>query len=237
MSKQSIIKSFNSAIDGFIYVAKTQRNMRLHFLIAIFALLLGIYLNLEKIELLLLLITICFVLFAEMLNTAIELSADLISNNYNPLVRIIKDIAASCVLVASINAFVVGYLLFFSRPWKLPMETGIETGIDRIRSSPWHITLLIIIVVLFLVILSKALLHRGTPLRGGMPSGHAALAFAIWVIITFLTANHLVTVLVFVLASLVARSRLSGKIHSIWEIVAGSILGMLVPTLIFQILG
>ena len=232
MKKQNIVQSFNSAIEGFIYVLKTQRNMRLHFLIAILALLLAIYLNLERLEILLLLVTICFVMLAEMLNTAIEINADLLGDSYNPMIRITKDIAAGCVLVASINAFVVGYLLFLSRPWKIRIETGIE----KIRSSPWHITLLILIIVLFLVLLSKALLHRGTPLRGGMPSGHAAVAFSIWATISFLSANHLVIVLVFVLAFLVARSRLSGGVHTIREVAAGSLLGILVPTLIFQIL-
>ena len=233
MEKQNIFQSFNSAIEGFIYTVKTQRNMRLHFLIAILALLLAIYLNLEKVEILILLVTICFVLLAEMLNTVIEMHTDLVSDKYNPVVHIIKDISAGCVLVASINALIVGYILFLGRLW----EVHIETGIEKIKSSPWHVTLIILIVVLFMVILSKALLHKGTPLRGGMPSGHAAVAFSIWTIITFLTASHLVAVLAFILALLLARSRLSGGIHTIWEVVAGSILGVLATTLTFQVLG
>jgi diacylglycerol kinase (ATP) len=148
-------------------------------------------------------------------------------------VHIIKDISAGCVLVASINALIVGYILFLGRLW----EVRIETSIEKIKSSPWHVTLIILIVVLFMVILSKALLHKGTPLRGGMPSGHAAVAFSIWTIITFLTASHLVAVLVFILALLLARSRLSGGIHTIWEVAAGSILGVVVTTLTFQVLG
>lgn len=232
MPRQNIIQSFNSAIEGFIYVVKTQRNMRLHFLIGVLALLLGVYLNLEKMEILTLVITICFVLFAEMANTAIEMSADLISDSYNPVVRMIKDIGAACVLVTSVNAFIVGYLLFFNRLWGMQLQTGI----DKIKSSPWHVTLAILIVVLFLVILCKALFHKGTPLRGGMPSGHAALAFAIWTTVSLITANQLVIVLVFLLAFLIARSRLSGKVHTVWEVVIGSILGTLVPLLIFQIL-
>ncbi len=214
-------------------MVKTQRNMRLHFLIAVLALLGAIYLNLERLEILLLLVSISFVLIAEMMNTAIEMNADLISDGFNPMVRIIKDIAAGCVLVASVNAFTVGYLLFLSRPWKVHIETGVE----KIRSSPWHITFIILIVVLFTVILAKALFHKGTPLRGGMPSGHAAVAFAIWTTVSFFTANHIVTVLVFVLAFLVARSRLSGGVHTVRQIIAGSILGTLAATLIFQVLG
>lgn len=232
MKKQNIIQSFNSAIEGFIYVVRTQRNMRLHSLIAILALLLGIYLNLEKLEISILLVSICFVMLAEMINTAIEMHTELIGKGFNPTVRIIKDIAAGCVLVASINAFIIGYLLFLSRPWKI----HIETGLDKIRSSPWHITFVILIVVLFLVILTKALLHRGAPLKGGIPSGHAAVAFSIWTIISYLSASSVIIVLGFILAFLVARSRLSGGIHTVWEVVAGSILGVLVPTLIFQVL-
>ena len=232
IKKQNIVQSFNSAIEGFIYVLKTQRNMRLHFLFAILALLLGIYLNLERLEILVLLVTVSFVLFAEMLNTAIEMSANLISDAFNPLVRIIKDVAAGCVLVASINASIVGYLLFLSRPWGV----YIESGVGKIETSPWHVTLIILILVLFLAILGKVLFHQGTPLRGGMPSGHAAVAFSIWAIISFLTGNHIAVILVFVLAFLVARSRLSGKIHTFWEVLAGSALGVLVPVLIFQVL-
>ncbi len=232
MERQGIIQSFNSAIEGFIYVVKTQRNMRLHFLIAILALLLGIYLNLEKMEVLLLLVSICLVLLSEMINTAMEMNTNLISDGFNPVVRIIKDITAGCVLLASINALVVGYLLFLGRPWGV----HIESSITRIQFSAWHITFIILIVVLFLVILAKVLFHRGTPLRGGMPSGHAAFAFSIWAIVSFITANHIAIVLTFILALLVARSRLSGKIHNIWEVAVGSLIGVLVPTLIFQIL-
>ena len=232
MQKQNLIQSFNSAIEGFIYVVKTQRNMRLHFLIAVCALLLGIYLNLERLEILFLLVSITFVLLAEMFNTAIEMNTNLISDRFNPMVGIIKDITAGCVLLASINAFIVGYLLFLSRPWGV----HIETGIDKIKASPWHITFVILIVVLFLVIMGKVLFHKGAPLRGGMPSGHAALAFSIWTITSYVSANHIATVLVFILAFLVARSRLSGKIHTVWEVAAGSILGVLVTTLIFQVL-
>ncbi|MBN3038850.1 MAG: diacylglycerol kinase [Candidatus Omnitrophica bacterium] len=230
MKNRTIVQSFNSAIEGIIYVVKTQRNMRLHFLIAVLALMLGIHLNLEKIELLLLVVSICFVILAEMFNTALEMHTDLIADGYNPMIRIIKDISAGCVLIASINAIIVGYLLFLSRPW----AGHIASSIDKIKSSSWHVTFIILILVLFFVILGKVVFHKGTPLRGGMPSGHAALAFAIWTIITFVTTNDVAMALTFVLAFLVARSRLSGKIHNFWEVLAGSVLGILIPLMIFQ---
>lgn len=233
MKKQNIIQSFNAAIEGVIYTVKTQRNMRLHFLLAAIALLLGFHCGLEKTEILLLLITICLVMVTEMMNTAIEINTGLISDSYNPLVRIIKDIAAGCVLVAALNAFFVGYLLFFSHF----SYVDVQSSVSVLKSSPWHFTLIILLIVLFSVIFGKVLFHRGTPLRGGMPSGHSALSFAIWMIVVFFTGHLPVIILTFILAVLVARSRLVGGIHTFWEVLAGSILGILVPLLIFQILG
>ncbi len=57
-------------------------------------------------------ITIAFVFMAEMINTAIERTIDLVTDEFHPLARIAKDIAAGGVLIAAINALVVGYLLF-----------------------------------------------------------------------------------------------------------------------------
>ncbi|MDP6685701.1 MAG: diacylglycerol kinase, partial [Candidatus Omnitrophota bacterium] len=85
MKQQSLVESFNSAIEGFIYVFKSQRNMRLHFLVGLVVLLLGVFLNLEYIELIILCFTIGFVLFAEMINTALEHTIDLVKEDFHPL--------------------------------------------------------------------------------------------------------------------------------------------------------
>jgi diacylglycerol kinase (ATP) len=232
MEKQRLVESFNAAIEGFVYVFKSQRNMRLHFLMGLFAFLLGIVLNFTNIELMILCLTIAFVLFAEMFNTAIEYTVDLVvSKEYHPLARIVKDIGAGAVLLSAMTAAIVGYILFASRA-----GIRIEDNITKIRESSWHITFLIFILVLVIVVLSKLFLNKGTPLRGGMPSGHSAIAFSIWAVIALLYPNSLVIFLVFVLAFLVARSRVSGHIHSIMEVFIGAMVGILVSVLVFQIL-
>ncbi len=230
--RQNIMQSFNCAIEGFVYVMKTQRNMRIHFLAAVFMLLVSIYFNFSKEEILLLCGAITFVLLAEMFNTSIELIVDLASDSHNPLARIAKDVAAGAVFVASVNAVVVGYLLFSRR-----LSFTLESGLLKIRQSPWHITFISLIIVFAVVVLLKTFFHRGTPLRGGMPSGHSALAFSMWTIITLLTNHGLIAVLSFILALLLARSRLKESVHNIWEVVAGSVLGVLITLLIFQLLG
>jgi len=232
MQKQSLAESFNAAIEGFVYVFKSQRNMRLHFLMGLFAFLLGIILNFGYIELMILCLTIAFVLFAEMFNTAIEYTVDLVmSKEYHPLARIVKDIGAGAVLLSAMTAAIIGYILFASRA-----GIRIEDNIMKIRGSSWHITFIIFIIILVIVVLSKLFLNKGTPLRGGRPSGHSAIAFSIWAVISLLYPNGLVIFLVFILAFLVARSRISGQIHTLAEVFIGAMVGVLVAVLVFQIL-
>ncbi len=230
MLQRRFVESFNAAVEGFIYVLKTERNMRVHFLAAFFIILLGIYLNFSGFELLALTITITLVLASEMINTAIELIVDMIKSEFHPIARVIKDVSAGIVLLTSINAVIVGYALFARR-----IPFGMEVGIDRIRHSTWHVTFIAIIVVLFLCILGKIVFHKGTPLRGGMPSGHSAVAFSMWTVIAFLTNNAVVITLAFMMAFLIARHRIKDAVHTLWEVLAGAILGIFVTTLIFQL--
>jgi len=232
MREHRLVESFNAAIEGFLYVVKTERNMRIHFLFAIFILLLGIYLNFRPQELMILAITVTLVLVAEMVNTAVELIVDIIVEmEFHPIAKVIKDAAAGAVLLAVINAIIVGYLLFAV---KVPFT--LEEGITRLGNSPWHLTFISIIVVLAITIIGKVTLHSGTPLHGGMPSGHSAIAFAMWTVIAFLTRNAIVMLLSFVMAFLIARHRIKDSIHTIWEVTAGAILGILATGLIFQLL-
>ena len=231
MKQQNLVESFNSAIQGFIYVFKNQRNMRLHFLIGFSVLLLGIFLNFTYIEVIILTLAVAFVLLAEMFNTAVEHTVDLIKEDFHPLARIVKDISAGAVLLSAFCAIIVGYMLFAIR-----VGVRIEENIIKIRDSSWHLTFIIFFVILGLVVLSKTLLRRGTPLRGGMPSGHSAVAFSIWAIIAFLyPKDSLAIFLVFILAFLVSRSRVRSGIHSTLEVITGALLGIFITVLIFQI--
>ena len=230
--ERRFIESFNAAVEGFIYVLKTERNMRIHFLTALFIILLGIAMNFSVVELAVLCVSIAFVLAAEMLNTAIELTVDMVKAEFHPVARAIKDVGAGAVLLAALNAVIVGYVLFVKR---IPFNA--ELTFERIRQSPWHITFLALILVFGAAIIGKIIFHKGTPLRGGMPSGHAAVAFAMWTVIAFMTNNSIVIALAFVMAFLIARHRIKDAVHTFWEVLAGAVLGVLLTTLVFQVLG
>lgn len=205
--------------------------MRLHFLLAVLIFIAGIILDFSRTELVCLGGIITLLLFAEMFNTALEYTVDLISDTYHPLARIIKDVSAGAVLLTAISAVIFGYLLFSKR-----IAFPFLRGISRIKSSPVHITIISLLIIMALVILGKVIFRRGTPLRGGMPSGHSAVVFCLWTIIVFSTSNPLIIALTFLMAAALARTRMNEGIHTLWEVAAGSLLGFLATLLVFQIL-
>ncbi len=230
----SLIESFNYAVEGIIHVLRTHRNLRIHFAAAIAVLVAALSLGVDRIEMVVLFISITFVLVAEMINSAIEAAIDVATSSFDPLAKLAKDIAAGAVLIASVNAVVVGYLVFSGQ-----VGEKASNVLERLRDAPARVTIIALILVVFLVIMTKALTGRGTPLRGGLPSGHAAVAFAAWMAVTQMLgpSEHrlLVSTIMFGVASLVAHTRIEAGIHSTLEVVYGGLLGAAVTLAVFQI--
>jgi diacylglycerol kinase (ATP) len=229
----SILESFNFAIEGIIHVLRTQRNMRIHFAVAIGVLIAALAFDVSRLELIALLIAIAFVLIAEMINTAVEAAVDVASTSFDPMAKLAKDIGAGAVLIASINAIAVGYLVFSGQ-----VADESSRLLDKLADAPSDLTLVALVVTMALVIAMKALSGRGSPLRGGWPSGHAAIAFAGWMAVTLVlddTAHRfLVSSLVLIMALLVAQTRIEAGVHTTLEVASGGALGALVTLAIFQ---
>ena len=230
----SLLESFNYAIEGIIHVLRTHRNMRLHFAAAIAVLVAAVWVDVDRIELVALLISIAFVLIAEMVNSAIEATIDMATTTFDPLAKLAKDIAAGAVLIAAVNAIAVGYLVFSN-------EFGSSGSklLERIRDAPVRITLIALVLTILIVIATKAWTGRGTPLRGGLPSGHAAVAFAGWMAVTYILSpdqhRFLVSTIMFIMALLVAQTRVEAGVHSALEVAYGGLLGALTTLVIFQL--
>ena len=232
--RPSVLESFNFAIEGVIHVLRTQRNMRLHFAAAIAVIVVAVAVGASKIELGVLLISIAFVLVAEMINTAIEGAIDAATTAFDPMAKLAKDIAAGAVLIASVNAVAVGYLVFAGKAADKTADV-----LDRVRSAPAQITLVALVLTVIIVIATKAWTGRGTPLRGGLPSGHAAVAFAGWMAATYIVNDShrfVVSALTFIMALLVAQTRVESGVHSALEVAYGGALGALVTLSVFQLL-
>jgi diacylglycerol kinase (ATP) len=230
----SLLDSFNYAFEGIIHVLRTQRNLRIHVGIAIVVLGAAIALGVGRLQLIALLLAITFVLVAEMVNTAIEGAIDVSTTSFDPNAKLAKDIAAGAVLIASINALAIGYLVFADTAAHRTARL-----LDRVRDAPSEITLAALVLVVLVVIATKAWTARGTPLRGGLPSGHAAIAFAGWTAATYITGDDhrfLISSLTFVMAVLVAQTRVEAGVHSALEVFYGGALGALVTLVAFQLL-
>ena len=127
----TIFDSFNYASEGIVHVLRTQRNMRIHFAVAAVVLVLALWVGVPKIELIALLISITFVLIAEMINTAIEGAIDVSTTSFDPMAKLAKDVAAGAVLIATLNALAVGYLVFSSR-----IADRSSRVLEQVRDAP-----------------------------------------------------------------------------------------------------
>lgn len=225
-----VLESFNCAIEGVLYAFRTQKHMKVHFAIATAALVASLLLKLPIVEFVLFSISIIILLFAEMLNTAIEEAVNLIEDRHHIIAKNAKDVAAGAVLISAIGVAIMSYMIF-SKYLYGPMELALREA----REFAGHISVVALLLVLISVVVVKALTHRGRPLHGGMPSGHAAISFSLFMSITLLTLDPLVSIFAFVMALMVSHSRLIGRIHSPWEIFLGAILGSALTLLVFHV--
>jgi len=218
---QRWIESVNCAIEGILWTARTQRHMRWHFLAAVVVLLAALFFQISALEFMFLAFAVTLVLFAEIMNTAIEVVVDLVSPDYHPLAKRAKDAAAGGVLIAACGAAVMGYLAL-SRHLFAPLAKGL----DLLGQVPGENAVVSVLVVTIAVVLLKARFGRGTPLHGGMPSGHAAVAFSIATSITLSGGGPLLGILSLTLAVMVSHSRLLMQIHTLREVLYGVALGI-----------
>lgn len=231
----SLLESFNYAIEGILHTLRTQRNMRIHLVVAVGVLAAAVALDVDRFELIALIIAIGFVLIAEMVNTAIESAVDLATTSFDPMAKLAKDIAAGAVLISSVIAVAVGYLVFSGKVAR-PSSRALES----LRDAPLELTLVALVVTVLVVLGLKAWTGRGTPLRGGLPSGHSAIAFAGWMAATYVLGGSehrfLVSTVTLIMAVLVAQTRVEAGVHSVVEVAAGGLVGALVTLIVFQAL-
>lgn len=224
------LKSANHAIEGVLHGARTQRHLRYHLFSAAAVLFFSYLVGVSRAEFVIIALSVILVLTAEMINSAIEAVVDILSPDYSERARIAKDIAAGAVLIAAFGAAVLGYVVLF--PYvKLIFSEGFHVA----KHSKEEISFIAFVLVLIAVIVTKAYLGKGHPLSGGMPSGHSALAFSVWVSITYITENLSISILCLLLAVWIGQSRITIKMHTWLEVLLGALMGTLLTFLLFRL--
>ncbi len=231
MADRNLMAPFRVAVNGIVHTFRTQRHMRVHLYVTLVTVLGALLLNLRLREILILLFMITFVLVAEMFNSAIEATVDLISPNYHPLAKFAKDIAAGAVLITTVMAIIVGTLIAIG-----------DDQLERIRLSLTGESLGIgltgrillgILLVFLVVVIGKGLGKRGSVLKGGLVSGHAAYGFFFATLLFFVANNVLVAAVGILLAVIIAQSRWEARIHSVFELTLGAAVGAILGVLLF----
>ncbi len=221
--------SFNWAIGGIINALREESHMRFHFIFAVIVIIASFVLGLNRFEWFAVIFAILIVILAETVNTLIERVCDRITVLNDINIKKIKDLSAGMVLIAVIGAFVIGYVVFYPHLkslWSI-----------RLKLVPYHIVILVsLMTVLALVVIIKAVVSPDKePLYGGMPSGHAAIAFSLWTLIVLRTNSFIISIAALLVALMVVESRLSLGIHKVSEIVAGMLLGVTISYAVYFI--
>lgn len=230
MKFSSLLESFNNAINGVIETTRTERNMKIHLFISVCVLVACLFFDVSKAEVLIITIAITMVLTAELINTAIEAAIDMTTNYYHPLAKVSKNAAAGAVFITAVAAVICGYLVFWDK-----LSTISFKLINRAKNSEPYAILIALALVCILTVIVKAIFGEGTPLKGGMPSGHSALAFSIATAISLITESQACIMLSYLMAFITAQSRVDSEVHSIWEVIVGAIFGLLITLLIFSL--
>ena len=235
MKNDNFFEAWGNATNGIIYSATTQRNIRIQLVLAVIVMVLSLFYGLNTAEFLCLLFAVFMVIFAELINTAIETVVDLFVDVYHPKAKISKDVAAGAVVLAACNALVVGYFIFFKEE---NLKAISDSIFNNMVKSPMHLAFVAIMLVVIAVISMKAgcskKTERGELVKEGfVPSGQSAIAFAVLTTI-WLNSKDIVTfTLALILSILVVENRVGSNARTKAEIVFGACMGVLIVLLIY----
>ena len=109
---KNFLQSFKCAMNGIKYVFSSQRNILIQVYIGIIAIVLGFLFKITEIEWLVLILTIAFVILSEFINTSIETTVDLITEEYNEKAKIAKDVSAGAVTLMAICSVIIGIIIY-----------------------------------------------------------------------------------------------------------------------------
>jgi diacylglycerol kinase (ATP) len=111
ITSKSRISSFRYALAGWLWMLKTQKNIRIQVAISIAVFAIGLWLGLEPLAWAILILIITINWMAEFVNAAIESAINLASPEIHPVARVGKDVAAAAVLLSAVAAAIIGGLI------------------------------------------------------------------------------------------------------------------------------
>lgn len=225
-----ILRSFRYAYEGIKHALETQHNMRFHFCVSFFVLVLALFLGLSRTDMLFLLLAITLVIVSELMNTAIEKAVDLAMPELHPAAKIAKDSAAAAVLVSAVFAAVVGIAVFYK-----PLDELLHRVRHIIRPQPsfeW-VAVFLTLVVLVLIVIEVRFLKQDNRFH---PSLWTAVAFSMATISAIFIPMTLVILLVYLLAFMVMLVLYDKTNRTALSLLCGAAVGFVMTVSVFVLI-
>lgn len=230
---RNFIEACNNAVNGIVYCATTQTNMKKELVLGTIVMILSLFYDLSTSEFLCLTFSVFFVLFAELVNTAIETVVDLFVDVYHPKAKIAKDLGAGAVVLSAVNSIIVAYFIFLKETDLTVISNSL---FSHMVDSPMHLTLVGMILTIIAIIALKAGVEERKLISGVrttfIPSGQSAVAFAILTAIWMNSRNPIVFCLALVLSILIVGNRMNDA-RTFGEVLFGAFMGMLIMLMIY----
>ncbi len=227
---KNLFTALGHAIDGIIRAFKTERNLRIDFLIGLVVLISSLFFDFTKTEFACLCLTIGFVIFSEMINSTVEYIVDLITDKYDDRAKAAKDIAAGGVLVSSCVSVVVAYFLFANK-----LANATTAIISSILASPLHILFTVVFAVILLSIILKGIYSKSDDYSHSGPSLRIALAAALTLYAFIITKSLLVCGICLILTLMITQFKVKDKRNKIVFTILSASIGILIVLIIYQI--
>lgn len=227
---KSIFSAMKNAINGLIHVFKTEKNLRIDYIIGVLVFGTSFFFNFTKTEFACLCLTIGFVIFAEMINSTIEYMVDLLTDKYDERAKAAKDIAAGAVLIASGIAVVVAYFLFIDK-----IKGASLMIISQMLNSNTHLLATILFIIILLTVILKGFFSKTRNYVKAFPSARIVISFGLATFLLLITNSILVGGVAFALCFIITElKRENEKVHLAY-IILSALLGILLVLIVYQI--
>ncbi len=229
LHNKNFFEACKNAVNGIIYGTTTQANVKKQLVIIAVVMIVSLFFNLSKVEFICLIFAVVLIIFAEMINTAIETVVDLYTDLYHPKAKIAKDVAAGAVVIMAINAVIIAYFIFFDKIG----EQGISI-LKTVINSPTYLAFVAIALVIIVTVALKAAKIKGrSDNKQFIVSGQAMIAFSAVTAIWINTENMLIVALAMMMAIIISMNRIESKERNVTEVLLGVIIGILITILVY----
>ena len=229
---KTFFSATKNALNGIIHAFKTEKNLRHDYLIGALVLIVSLFFNFTKTELICLVLTIGFVIFAEMINSTVEYIVNLIKTEYDLNAKAAKDIAAGGVLIASVISVIVAYLLFMDKIRQASTEL-----ITTVLSSKGHMLVTILFVATVLVVILKGMFSKdkNNNYVKAFPSARVTISFTLSTYLFVITKNLIVGGVAMVLSIIISSIKRENDKTTVLQIILSALLGILIVISIYQL--